>query len=222
MNKGQFWALAALAGLGFMVFYQYIQAEKSIEKGAEINGLDTRVLNDLTLRLKKDPNIGRVTFFSDTKWQTGMRSITTFEGYKVDGQMKHEKTRKLVLQGDELEELSGTDTAPGAVEELMYAVGTCISAAANAKASLIGVKLTKLEVNLESDIDMHGLMAVDPKVRPGILDFRTKITIAGDASEEKLKEIALFGYNYSPVSDTVRKGVTRAAKPEIIVESTKK
>lgn len=220
MSKGQLWGIAAIVSLCLLVLfdylnYDYVKEEKDLEKKTDISG----VLKDLALSLTQDPNLGKVTFFSDTKWQSGLRSLTSFTGYKVDGQMKHEKTRKLVLQGDEMLELGGTDTAPGAVEELMYATGTCIAAAANAKASLIGVKLTKFEVQLESDIDLHGLMALDPKVRPGILEFRTKITIAGDATKDRLREIALFGYEYSPVSDTVRKGVTKAIKPEIIIES---
>ena len=44
----------------------------------------------------------------------------------------------------------------------MYAMNTCVIAAANANAALMGVKLTQLEVALESDIDLHGLFALDP------------------------------------------------------------
>ena len=182
-----------------------------------INGLNTKKLNTVIDGLKKDPKSGKVTFFSLTKWKTGMQSLTTFSGYKLDGKMVHEKERHFELKGDEATELSGTDTAPGAVEELMYAVGTCIVAAANLDASLKGVTLTKLEVSLESDIDLHGLFALDPKVRPGILDFRTKITIAGNADDAVLQKIAMAGYNYSPVSDTVRKGVEKVEKPVIII-----
>jgi len=99
----------------------------------------------------------------------------------------------------------------------MYAVGTCIIAAGNANAALMGVKLTRFELALESDVDLHGLFALDEKVRPGILEFRSKITIAGDADEETLRKIALLGYKYSPVSDTVRKGVSMAVEPEVVV-----
>jgi len=180
-----------------------------------VNGLNTTALGGLVDMLKGNPDLGRVTFYSDTKWQDGMRSFTTFAGYTIDGQMLHESKRKFVLLGDEGVELSGTDAAPGAVEELMYAMGTCILAAGNANAALMGVKLTRFEIALETDLDLHGLFALDEKVRPGILDLRAKITIAGDANEETLKKIARLGYDYSPVSDSVRKGVS--AKPEIVV-----
>lgn len=95
--------------------------------------------------LKKDPKAGKATFYSDTQWTGGMKSLTNFSAYKIDGNMKKSKERKFTLYGDEMLELGGTDTVPGAIEEMMYAVGTCIVAAANANAAVMGVKLTRRE-----------------------------------------------------------------------------
>jgi uncharacterized OsmC-like protein len=69
------------------------------------------------------------------------------------------------------------------------------------------VELSRLEVEMESDLDLHGLFALDPDVRPGVFEMRVDITIDGDADEETLKEIAMLGYQYSPVSDTIRNGL---------------
>ena len=57
---------------------------------------------------------------------------------------------------------------------------------------------------------------LDPKVRPGILDGRATITIAGDADEDTLRKIAMAGYNFSPVSDSVRNGVKMT--PTVVVK----
>lgn len=180
-----------------------------------VNGLDTEQLGGVIGMLEENEDAGRVTFFSRTRWQDGMRAFTTFTGYEIDGELHHENSRRFTLLGDEGVELSGTDTAPGAVEELMYALGTCIVAAGNANAALRGIELTRFEVDLESDIDLHGLFAVDPDVRPGILELRADITIAGDGSEEQLREIAELGFQYSPVSESIRNGVN--VLPEVTV-----
>jgi uncharacterized OsmC-like protein len=172
-----------------------------------VNGLNTATLSSLVETLKKNPEKGRVTFYSDSRWQDGMRSFTGFAGYRIDGKLVHEKNRRFELLGDEGVELSGTDAAPGAIEELMYALGTCIIAAANANAALMGVKLTRLEIKAESDLDLHGVFALDPNVRPGISNMRMAITISGDADKETLKKIAMLGYQYSPVSDTTQNGI---------------
>lgn len=182
-----------------------------------INGLDTKKLHDLEVDLKEHPESGKAIFFSNTRWKGGMKSITTFSEYEIDGKFIG-KERKFTLSGDGLKEMGGEDTSPGAIEELMYAVGTCIVTSANANAALMGVKLSKIEVELESSIDMHGLMGLDSKVPSGVLDFKTTIKIAGDASEEILRKIAIRGYLLSPVSDTVRNGVLLTEPLKIVVE----
>jgi len=211
-NMLKLWAFVSRGLLGITICLFAVQ-----NAGAQdiVNGLNTTALSGLIDNLKNDKDAGRVTFYSNSEWQDGMRSFTTFTGYKIDGKMYHEKQRKFVMLGDEGLELSGTDAAAGAVEELMYAVGTCIIAAGNANAALMGVKLTKFQLEMESDIDLHGMFALDENVRPGILELRMKITIAGDADDATLRKIANLGYTYSPVSNSVRKGVN--AVPEIVV-----
>ena len=180
-----------------------------------VNGLNTDALGGLIGMLKEDPSKGQVTFYSNSEWQDGMRSFTTFSGYKIDGTMYHSNERQFVMLGDEGVELSGTDAAAGAVEELMYAMGTCIIAAGNANAALMGVKLSKFIVNMESDLDLHGLFALNPEVRPGILELRVMITVGGDTDDETLKKIAMLGYDFSPVSNSVQKGVK--VIPDIVI-----
>ncbi len=194
-----------------------INGHAQSEEAEVVNGLPVTQLEGVISMLEDNPEKGKVTFYSHSRWQDGMRAFTSFTGYKVDGEMVHENEREFVLLGDEGVELGGTDTAPGAVEELMYALGTCIIAAGNANAALMGVELSKFEVKLESDIDLHGLFAVDPDVRAGILDMRAKITIAGDADDKTLREIANLGYRYSPVSESIRNGIN--ITPEVNVSS---
>lgn len=213
----QILGIAALAGI-FFANPQLVEDEKmKNQSNGVVNGVNTKNLRAFMDQLQKEPKAGQVTFFSDTKWQGGMKSMTTVSSYMVDGVMKG-KNRKYTMLGDEMTELGGSDTAPGAVEELMYAVGTCIVAAANANAALLGVKLSKIEVFLKSNIDLHGLFALDPKVAPGILNFETTIKIAGNATSDTLKEIAMKGYTLSPVSDTVQHGAKSVTKPTILVE----
>lgn len=189
---------------------------KEAKTSTVVNGLETSKLNGLIEHLKKNPDKGRITYYSNARWQDGMRSFTGFSGYSIDGQMVHEKTRKFILLGDEGTEVSGTGTAPGAIEELMYALSTCVIAEANANAALMGVKLTRLDVNIESDIDWHGLFALNPEVRPGITNMRMDITVAGDADEEVLKKIATLGYEYSPVYETLRNGIKFTPKISVV------
>lgn len=196
------------------------RSEERPSTGTIVNGLNTDALSGAMDTLKKNPEGGRITFYSTSSWQNGMRAFTTFGGYSVDGNVVHEGKRRFILLGDEGVELSGTDAAPGAIEELMYALGTCIIAATNANAALMGVKLNQLYVRVESDLDLHGLFALDPKVRPGIINLRAEITIGGDADEATLEKIAMLGYRYSPVSETIRNGIKFTPEVYVVKEPT--
>jgi uncharacterized OsmC-like protein len=209
-------AACAVVVLAFAIT-QVVTLARAEEPAAPtvINGLDVPVLRGLEGALKANPPLGFVTFFSDTKWQDGMRSFTSFAGYRIHGRIQHQQERHFVLLGDEGAEFSGTDAAPGAIEELMHAIGASITALANMHAAFMGVHLTQFEVALECDIKMHGMFALNPDVRPGIIDARATITIAGDADEDTLTKIAMAGYNFSPVSDSVRNGITMT--PTIVV-----
>jgi uncharacterized OsmC-like protein len=220
MNRTTILTLVTTAGLLCVVSVcLFAQPEAptspSNSSAVVVNGLDTHKLSGMVNMLENNPDKGRVTFYSNSRWQDGMRAFTIFNGYKIDGQMHHQKERKFVLLGDEGVELSGTDTAPGAVEEMMYALGTCIVAAANANAALMGVTLDRLEVNLESDLDLHGLFAVDEDVRAGVQTLRATIIISGDADDETLNKIAMAGYRYSPVSETLRNGISFTPSIEV-------
>jgi uncharacterized OsmC-like protein len=179
---------------------------QTLEK-VTLNGLITEALNGLVGLLKDNPQGGRVTFQTNTVWQDGARAFTHAKGYKIDGQMQHQDERQFVVLSDEPIELSGTDTTIGPVEALMYAVGSCIAATTNSNAAQMSVRLDRLEVALESDVNLHGMFDLDHDVRPGISSLRVHITIAGDADQETLRKIAQRGYQFSPVRESVANGV---------------
>jgi uncharacterized OsmC-like protein len=172
-----------------------------------INGLDTAALGGLVELLKDNPQGGRVTFATRSRWQDGARVLTRVAGYGIDGQPAHEDERRFVLLSDEPTELSGTDAAAGPAEQLMHAVAGCIAATINANAAFMGVTLTRLEVDLEGDIDLHGIFGLDETVRPGFGELRAKIGIAGDADPDRLQEIAVRGLRFSPIRESVENGV---------------
>lgn len=178
-----------------------------------MNGIDTQKLGALAEALKGNKAAGRVTFSTHSRWQDGARVLTKVEGFRVDGKPLHRDTRRFVLLGDEPAELSGTDAAAGPAEQLMHAVASCISATINANAAFMGVRLASLEVVLEGDIDLHGILALDPAVRPGFGELRARVAITGDADDAKLAEVAQRGLAYSPIRDSVERGVR--LKPEI-------
>lgn len=184
-----------------------------------INGLDTAVLGGLVEVLKDHPQGGQVTFATHSRWQDGARALTRMGGYRIDGAPAHADVRCFVLLSDEPTELSGTDTAPGPVEHLMHALAGCIAATINANAAFAGVRLSRLDVALEGDIDLHGIFGLDEAVRPGLRELRARITLGGDADPDALKAIADRGLRFSPIRDSVQNGVAIRAHVEAVADT---
>jgi uncharacterized OsmC-like protein len=183
---------------------------------ATTNGFDTTTLSGLVETLRQHPQGGRATFFSRTRWEDGTTGVSTrLAGYQIDGALHHDGEREHTLRTDEYVELGSTDTAPGPAEMMMAALGSCITTTTRAYAAVRGLELARVDVAVEGDLNMQGMFGLDATARPGLNELRVTITIEGDGEEEALREVALLGYQFSPVTDSVHNGVP--VKPDVRV-----
>jgi thiosulfate/3-mercaptopyruvate sulfurtransferase len=110
---------------------------------------------------------------------------------------------------DEPPVLLGDDTAPNPTEALLAALGSCLSVGIHANAVARGIKLYKLELELEGDINITSVWGVgdlSPK-KLGLTAVRAKVHIEGDADRAALDELVAHANVWSPVANTVRNPV---------------
>ena len=101
--------------------------------------------------------------------------------------------------------LLGDDTAPNPTEIAQAGLAACISVGIQAIATHRGVTLTKIAVDIESDIDVSptwGVGDLNEGKRPGVSDVRVKVEIEGDADRETLQKIHDDAIQWSPVVNT--------------------
>jgi uncharacterized OsmC-like protein len=183
---------------------------------ATTNGFELNTLGGLVDHLRQHPDGGRATFTSRTRWENGTPGVSTrLAEYAIDGTIHHEDEREHFLRTDEYVELGSTDTAPGPAEMMMAAMGSCITTTARAYAAVKGLDLTRIDVAVDGDLNMQGMFGLDATARPGMDELRVSITIEGDADADALREVALLGYRFSPVKDSVQNGVP--VKPQVNV-----
>lgn len=172
------------------------------------NGFDTATLGGLYNTLKDHPEGGRATFFTRSRWEDGTAGVSTrMAGYEIDGELHHEDEREHVVRTDEYVEFGSTDTAPGPGEMMMAALGSCIATTTRAYGAMKGLRLSRAEVTVEGDLNLQGMFGLDAGARPGMTGLRVTMTVAGDADEDALREVALLGYQFSPVRESVAGGV---------------
>lgn len=110
---------------------------------------------------------------------------------------------------DEPPTLLGQDTAVNPSEAVLAALGSCISVGIHANAIMRGITLTKLEMELEGDINITGVWGIGDlaEKRLGFTDIRVKVDLEGDVSREELEDLVAHSNFWSPVANTLRNPV---------------
>jgi uncharacterized OsmC-like protein len=70
-----------------------------------------------------------------------------------------------------------------------------------------GIVLNSVESRLEGDIDLQGFLGISKDVRKGFQEIRMHFKIDADVPEEQLEELVQLGPAFSPVFDSITKGV---------------
>lgn len=98
-------------------------------------------------RLSCNPDTGNKTLKAKTVCETGFRNMT------------YVRDLAPLLVG-EPPALLGDDSAPNPSETALAALGSCVSVGLLANATHRGVKLTKIEVEMEGDIDISAVLVI--------------------------------------------------------------
>jgi uncharacterized OsmC-like protein len=151
-----------------------------------INGIDTDGLRQVMKDVSADPAKGMVKFQVSSTWTGQCRMETKVSSYVLGGQTIH-RTHTIVI--DEPVELLGRNEAPNPQEVLMAAFNSCIMVGYTVGAAMKGIKLEKLVVETEGELDLRGFLGLDAKIKPGYDTVRYRVHIKGNGTEAQFQEI---------------------------------
>jgi uncharacterized OsmC-like protein len=178
-----------------------------VEKPAKVamNGVDVPNLLGTIGVVGGQPELAQFQFRAEGEWMDGTHSRATVNGFFGAG-AEHERNQTFILEGDHPAVLCGGDRAATPVEYLLSALAACITAGIGNIASARQIKLTSVKTSVEGDIDLQGLLGLDPEVRNGFGAIRASVQIEGDASAEKLEKIVQQSVARSAVFDMLKNG----------------
>jgi uncharacterized OsmC-like protein len=117
---------------------------------------------------------------------------------------------------DEPPHLLGEDKAPNPSEAVLATLGACLAVGVHANATARGIKLSKLQVALEGDINVTAVWGtgdLDEAKTLGFSAVRVKIDAEGDAPKEQIDEVIAHSNVWSPVANTLRNKVAVEVAP---------
>lgn len=108
---------------------------------------------------------------------------------------------------DEPAALGGADKAANPVEYALASLGSCQAITYRVWAAQLGVKLDKVKIDIDGDIDLRGFFGLDDRIRAGFNAVRIRVTLAGPESEARYDELAQAVDAHCPVLDLFRNPV---------------
>ena len=152
----------------------------------KLNGIDTEALKEVMGQVSKDPALGMVKFQVTTTWKGTTRSETVVQGYEIGGQRVNRRHAFII---DEPKELLGDDTSANPQEYLMGAMNACILNTYVIAAAMKGIRLDKVELETEGELDLRGFLGLAKNVIPGYKELKYKVRLKGNGTREQYEEV---------------------------------
>jgi uncharacterized OsmC-like protein len=166
------------------------------------NGVDTATLFATLDAVKEAPEAARFQFRARNEWVSGTHNRSTIgDFFGVGEERSHERT--WVFDADHPAVLVGRDNGPTPAEYMLHALAACLTAGLANIAAARGVTLTEVRSTVEGDIDLNGILGLDPDVRNGYEQISVRFTVKGDAPAEKLRELVEQSGARSAVYDVI-------------------
>ena len=161
----------------------------------ELNGLHPEKLKGIMESFREDEVFQAVTgpWRSRVQWRGGFKARAYTRTHSVDM--------------DEPADLDTTDTAASAHEQLLSAMGGCMTVGFVLNATKRGIKIHDLEVAMEGHFEnIRKWAGVDDTGNPGYGNISAKVFVKADADEATLRDIWRMAVEGSPVTQTVMRG----------------
>ena len=171
------------------------------------NGVDTGQLFGTLDAIKADPSLAKFQFRARNHWIDGSHNRTTIREFYAANQEDTSRTRDFVIDAGEPAILIGNDAGANPAEYLLHALAACLTTSLVYVAAARGVRLTEVESTLVGDMDVQGALGLSDEVRNGFEHIRVSFRVAGDAPEEKLRDVVERAQKRSAVFDMVTNGV---------------
>ena len=166
------------------------------------NGVNVQALLDARQVLKGAPEAAKFTWRASCKWQDGVHSQTSVQGFHGLGQEQQHKT-ETKFEADHPEIFAAKDNGITPIEYVLVGLASCLTAGVAAVAQNRGIQLRSVESQLEGTMDIRGILGVDPDVRNGYDDIKVTFKIDADAPKKDIEAIVAQSQKRSAVYDVI-------------------
>jgi len=154
-----------------------------------LNDVDLAAVAGLANKIAESPDAAATSWKANVEWDGAFRSQATVRDFAP-------------IVSDEPSALGGGDSGPNPVEQLLGALGNCLAVGYAANATVAGITIRDLRIDVEGDLDLHTFLGLRPG-HAGFGNIRVQVDLDSDASPEQLDELHAKVAATSPVGHTL-------------------
>ena len=166
------------------------------------NGVNVEALLGAREALTQAPAAAQFTFRAACDWMGGVHSRSTVEGFFGLGE-EQVHTKRFEIDADHPPQFAAADNGATPVEIVLSALASCLTAGVASVAQHRGIQLRSVKAKVEGDMDMYGILGMDPDVRNGFNAIRVAFEIDADASEADIAALVAQSQKRSAVFDII-------------------
>lgn len=180
---------------------------------SNINDVNVENLKDYMGVITNDKEKAMIDYNVNLEWQGGTKSkVTTNDIQLGDETLK----RDFSFYIDEPEQLLGKNDYPTPQEYLLGGMGACMMVGYSVGASMKGIELEKLEIELAAGLDLRGFLEVDPNSPIPFKEVKYTVHVKGNGTQEQFEEIHDTVMKTSPNRATIAEAIPIV--PNLVVE----
>ena len=169
-----------------------------------LNGLPAQKLNEV-LESFRDPDVFNAV---SGPWKS---RIVWQDGFRAKAYMRNH-----VVEMDEPGDLTATDLAASAHEQLLSAIGSCMTVGFILNSTKMGIRVHNLEIAIDGYFDNIRKWAGVDDGNPGYGSITAKVFVRADADEATLREIWKLAVEGSPVTQSVMRETQVTTEFEVV------
>ena len=166
------------------------------------NGVNVEALLAAREAITNSPEAGQFTWRASCEWLDGAQSRTTVDNFFGLGEDQARKAPH-TIDADHPEQFEATDKGATPAEVALSALAGCLTAGIAAVAQNRGIQLHSVRATIEGDMDMAGILGIEPDVRNGFSAIRVSFQIDADASSEEIAALVAQSQKRSAVFDII-------------------
>lgn len=168
------------------------------------NGIPAAGLSELAHEIRDDPKQGLASYGVAVRWLSGTRAQVSTLPMTIGAQRVN---RDFGWTVDEPRQLGGANHAPNPQEYLLSGLGACLMVGFAVGATVMGIQLSTLEVEVRSTMDLAGFLAARDGAPVAMTGIEYTIRVDGDGSPEQFEQLRRQAEAHSPNAMSLARGV---------------